>query len=213
MINPSKTADAQGDCILFRLAAETRNQIYDLVYATETIKDGTAELNETTLPPCKDFLLTCQQVYDESRKVYEAAYRNYPTKFTINMPNRGSLPFTPALDNKLWRRMESLVVTWRADRLNKGQPIHFTSTFSFPQGSHDRCKAWVSMNERYWRGPQAAEKICSSYRDRGQSAMRVIYWSRSDPSWVIEGLGDKIAYAISFAVGARVTLHEDRIWS
>ena len=107
MINPSKTADAQGDCILFKLTAETRKQIYDLVYAAETDKDGAVELNEATLPPYKDLLLTCQQVYNESRKVYKAAYRDYPVKLTIDIANRESLPFIPALDNKLLRRMES----------------------------------------------------------------------------------------------------------
>jgi hypothetical protein len=90
MISPSKVLDTQSDCILFKLAAETRNQIYDLVYATETNEDGAVELNEATMSPCKDLILTCQQIYNESRKMYKAAYRSHPTKFTINIANRES---------------------------------------------------------------------------------------------------------------------------
>jgi len=172
MINPSKALDAQSDCVLFKLAAETRNQIYDLVYATETNKDGAVELNEATMSPCKALILTCQQIYNESRKVYEAAYRDYPTKFTVDIVNRKSLlPFVTTLDNELLRRMESLVVTWRADDYNKGEPLRFTSTFKFGEGFYGGCEAEVVTNDTYWRGRQAANKVCFRYRISGKTAM------------------------------------------
>jgi hypothetical protein len=202
MINPSKTADAQGDCILFKLTAETRKQIYDLVYAAETDKDGAVELNEATLPPYKDLLLTCQQVYNESRKVYKAAYRDYPVKLTIDIANRESLPFIPALDNKLLRRMESLVVTWRADEHNKGKPLRFTSEFNFEKWLGGVPGVSVDMNDKYWRGPQDADSVCYSYRGLGRTWMNKFYWSHLHPSSDMEDIRDGLAHAISVAVYA-----------
>jgi hypothetical protein len=205
MITPSKAADAQSDCILFKLAAETRNQIYDLVYATETNDDGAVELNGTTRSPCKDLILTCQQIYNESRKMYEAAYRDYPTKFTINIANRESpLPFTTTLDNELLRRMEYLSVTWRADEHNKGQPLRFTSTFNLGKGVRNWCEVELNTNDTYCRGREAADKVCFKYRNRSSAAMGGFYYSYLCSSRLRrykEDVKNGLAQSISFAVG------------
>lgn len=55
MISPSKSMNAQGDCPFFkpRFAPELRNEIYALVFKSETSEDGSIELNGTTTPPSK----------------------------------------------------------------------------------------------------------------------------------------------------------------
>jgi hypothetical protein len=175
MIKPSKALDAQSGCNFFKLAAETRNQIYDLVYAAETNKDGAIELNETTAPPCRGLLMTCQQIYNESRKVYKAAYRDYPTKFTIDIADRHNLPFIPALDNKLLRRMESLVVIWRPDE-PKDQPLRFTSTFELGKVCYNGLEIEADANDASWQGPQAADKVLFDNRIRGTAMEGLNVW-------------------------------------
>jgi hypothetical protein len=203
MVNPSKPADTQGNCIFFKLAAETRNQIYGLVYATDTNEDEAVELNETTFSPCKDLLLTCQEVHNESRKMYQAAYRNYPIKFTIDIASRRSLPFIPALDNRLWRRMKEPVVTWRAGERNKREPLRFTATFNFGKEFQGGCKAWVDTKDTYWRGKRHIDNICLDYRKNGERVMSTFDWAylrmcvRMDPR---EDVRDGLAHAIINAV-------------
>jgi hypothetical protein len=169
------------------------------VYATEINEDGAVELNEATMSPCKDLILTCQQIYNESRKMYKAAYRDYPTKFTIDIANRESpQPFITTLDNKLLRRMESLIVTWRADEHNKGQPLRFTSTCKFGKGFHNGCEVEVDTDDAYWRGRQAADRVCFEYGSRGKTAMEGLYLHL--PRYK-EDIRDGIAQNVSFAVG------------
>lgn len=100
MIKPSKPADAQNDCPLFKLAAETRNKIYALVFAVETKEDGSVQLDDSAIG--SDALVrTCQQIYSESHRMHQLAYHDYPTHtFTIDLPNQGEeRPFIPALNN------------------------------------------------------------------------------------------------------------------
>ena len=205
MINPSKIADAQGDCILFKLAAETRNQIYDLVYATETDKDGAVELNETTLPPCKDLLLTCQQIYNESHKVYGLAYSDYPTHtFVFDMPDRNQPVPAPAVSETLFRRIKSFRVNWRADEHNKGQPLRFTSHFDKIDAPPYPWRVRVELHDEYWRGKEASDRIRRIYTDTGGGVVNGYYvrWSASlvarfvqrptdDEAWVWEADEDE----------------------
>ena len=72
-VKPSKTASTQDDCPLFKLAAETRNQIYELVFAVELGEDGSRELEDTS--ESNALTRTCQQIYDESQKTYKRAKR------------------------------------------------------------------------------------------------------------------------------------------
>jgi hypothetical protein len=82
-----KEKDTQDECLLFKLAAETRNEIYALVFPVGPKKDGGIELNNHS---AEDALTrTCQQIYDESQKMYKRAKRIYPTyTFTINVVDR-----------------------------------------------------------------------------------------------------------------------------
>jgi hypothetical protein len=141
MINPSNTANTQDDCPLFKLAAETRNQTYELIFAVEPKEDGSVELDDTTASNA--LTRTCQQIYNESRKVHELAYHDYPTHtFTIDVPSRQRLldgekldrvqqsepertTFIPALTDAFFRQMTSFRVTWRS----AGSDItsHFTA--------------------------------------------------------------------------------------
>jgi hypothetical protein len=128
MIDPSKSADAQGDCILFKLAAETRNQIYELVFLIEPKKDGGIKLEK---PPAGSALtMTCQQIYNGSHKMYSWATRNYHSNtFTLDVLDRKQGLSVPRMGRAFFHHMKSFCVTWRADEHNNGKPLRFTSHF------------------------------------------------------------------------------------
>ncbi|KAK3672750.1 hypothetical protein LTR78_007336 [Recurvomyces mirabilis] len=70
-------------CHLFKLPAELRNQIFELVFAGDTLEDGSI----FDLSPLKcDLMLTCHEIYHESLKLYEATVHRYwtTTTFTLN---------------------------------------------------------------------------------------------------------------------------------
>jgi len=131
MINPLRALNAQDGCHLFKLAAETRNQIYDLVFSFESEMDeeGNIELNKSTAAPSNALTRTCPQIYNESHAMFRLKTYNYPTKynFTVNVPNRESRPSIPPLSSGFFRRLSWFRVTWRADEHNSGKPLHLTS--------------------------------------------------------------------------------------
>jgi hypothetical protein len=128
-IKPSKTANTQNHCPLFKLAAETRNEIYALVFAVETMEDGSIELDDT--PASSTLTRTCQQIYNESRLMHKAAHHDYPTNtFTLNVRDRQHV-CVPALKNAFFHRLNSVQINWRADEHNKGEPLRFTSHFTW----------------------------------------------------------------------------------
>lgn len=115
MANPPKLikANPQNDSPLFRLAAETRNQIYELVYASATNEDGSIELNEATAPPSKALTLTCRQINYEAHEMYKAFYRNYPKHdFTLTVPNQIRRPYVPKISNDIFSRIDAIRVDW-----------------------------------------------------------------------------------------------------
>jgi hypothetical protein len=88
-IRPSKIANTQDDCPLFKFAAETRNQIYELVFVVELKEDGSVEFEDTTASNA--LTRTCQQIYNESRGLHREAYHDYPTH-TFTMIYRRARP-------------------------------------------------------------------------------------------------------------------------
>ena len=131
---PSKAASAHDGCHLFKLAAETRNQIYELVFTIETNEDDSISLNEDTMVPSNALTGTCQQIYNESREMWRAAYHDYPTKrtFSIDVTDR-KRPYIPELSREFFVRMSSFCVIWRADEYNDGNPLLLTAPFrGFP---------------------------------------------------------------------------------
>jgi hypothetical protein len=173
---PSKTANTQDDCPLFRLAAETRNEIYALVFTigtAETNEDGSIDLNEHTVVPSNALLRTCQQIYNESRGLYRVAYHDYPAThtFVIDMPDRKQPVPVPAVSKAFFRRIKSFRVNWRADEHNKGQPLRFTSHLDKVDPQPYPWRARVELHDNYWRGKRASKRLLKMYSDAGSHVM------------------------------------------
>ena len=179
----SKEVDAQSDCPLFKLAAETRNQIYELVYATETNEDGAVELSKTTPPPpSKALTMTCQQIHREAHTMYKAAYRHYPEHdFTLHVSDRNDRPFIPDFSNHSFSRINSVRVTWRADEHNQGKPLRLTTHFT----QYEKLPLWVQrlwprhiwcvqveMHDDYCKGKRLARNIIQRFQYTGREAVR-----------------------------------------
>jgi hypothetical protein len=119
-VKPSRTANTQDDCPLFKLAAETRNQIYELVFAFELGEDGSHELEDTS--ESNALSRTCQQIYGESRIMHREVYRDYPNHtFTIDLldgqhPNAAVA--AAGMSKRFFQRIKSFRVHWRADEHN-----------------------------------------------------------------------------------------------
>ena len=138
MIKPLRALNAQADCPLFKLAAETRNQIYELVFTIETNEDGDVELSKATAPS-NALPGTCQQIYNEGRAMFESVTYGYPWKynFTINVPDRHQRPIVPALSQRFFDSLDPFCVTWRADELNDNNPLHLTYLLNRTHGDRD----------------------------------------------------------------------------
>ncbi|KAK5678600.1 hypothetical protein LTS10_009044 [Elasticomyces elasticus] len=76
----------QPSCLLLSIAAELRNQIYELVFNEES--DGPVELFKAQ-PPSNALLLACHAIYSEAALVYAHAYRKYWTKTAFMLTYRG----------------------------------------------------------------------------------------------------------------------------
>jgi hypothetical protein len=156
MINPSKALNVQDGRYLFKLAAETRNQIYELVFSLESEKDeeGNIELSRPTAAPSNALIRTCQQIYNESHAMFRLASYDYPAihNFTISVPNRRQRLTVPALSQHFFDRLESFSVTWRADEHNNGKPLHLTTYFSrkIKRYHFTGWDAQVKMHDKYW---------------------------------------------------------------
>lgn len=159
MLNPSKALNVQDGCCLFKLAAETRNHIYELVFTIDTNEDGNIELNEDTVIPSNALIRTCQQIYSESREMCRAAYHDYPTKrpFFIDVTD-SKTPFIPKLSREFFLKMRNFWVLWRADEFNDGSPLPVTTCFMRPPDSRSTSGGWaalVDIGDVAWR-PQNA---------------------------------------------------------
>ena len=149
-IDPSRTTSLQNDCPLFKLAAKTRNQIYELVFAAvETNDDGAIDLAEAASLPSNALTATCQQIYNESHKVFKLAYRHYPAKhtFTLDMPTYDHEPSSTAFSREFFHRLHSFRVTWRLYKPHEhhdGEPLHLTTHFWRPSKPTNRSRGWTA---------------------------------------------------------------------
>ncbi|KAK4619601.1 hypothetical protein CLAFUW4_11275 [Fulvia fulva] len=79
---------------LLALPGELRNTIYELVFTSDNA-DGKVDVRDASPPP-KALLLTCKQVYNETRRIHRDAHRKYwkETTFVLDLRSR----FVPAVD-------------------------------------------------------------------------------------------------------------------
>jgi hypothetical protein len=212
-MNPSKEADAQGNCPLFKLAIELRDEIYSLVFAVETNSDGddSIELNESTAPPSKSLTTPCQAIRSESRAMYRAAYQNYPNNtFTLIVRNRlcPEATLVPALSNDLFARIYSIRPYWQAKDHHQDTPLRFTSHFDRVDHNH-RWMAHIELQGEYWLGKEAAGRFISWYEFLSARAMDEF---RAACSWQSgQRLSDALACAVAQSVCARAE-QEYKMW-
>jgi hypothetical protein len=186
MIKPSKPANTQDDCPLFKLAAETRNAIYALVFATETQEDGSVKLDD--IPADNALTRTCQQIHLESHKMHKLASHNYPSHtFTLDVPDRKEGLSVPRLSNTFFQRMTSFRVTWRADERNNGKPLRFTSHFRNWSPDRSSWSVRVKLHDKYWRGKEAGDRLAGTYARVGRIVMN---------GWCGEWFASSVSYAL-----------------
>jgi hypothetical protein len=179
-IKPSRTNNTQDDCPLFKLAAETRNEIYAIVFSAKTREDGSMKLEDVL--ESNALTRTCQQIYAESHKMHQLANRNYPShNFTPDVPDRQKGLSVPRLSYAFFQRITSFCVTWRADEHNNGKPLRFTShchkkthvASHFTKKNHVRSR-WsvrVELHDEYWRGQEAGDTLARLYARVGKYSM------------------------------------------
>jgi hypothetical protein len=182
-----KVKDAQSECPLFKLAPETRNEIYALVFAVKTQEDGSVELANFTTDNA--LTRTCQQIYDESHKMYQSTSRDYPSNtFTFDVLDRmDALASIPHVSMHFFDQMTSFRVNWRADEHNQGKPLHFTTHF---KKEGPRCRCWsvrVELHDEFWLGERAVENIVSSFGIIGTQEMCGQLSFASRPSCAFRG--------------------------
>ncbi|KAM3425690.1 hypothetical protein BST61_g7627 [Cercospora zeina] len=80
-----------GDRCLFLdlLPAETRNNIYELVYTNDTSKDNKVDLLKAK-PPSNSLIRTCRQIHNEAAAFYKPSYRDFwsHSYFTLRVSHR-----------------------------------------------------------------------------------------------------------------------------
>ncbi|KAK3642665.1 hypothetical protein LTR56_010713 [Elasticomyces elasticus] len=94
---------------LLTIPVEMRNSIYELVFFTQPEK---ADLLDPA-PPSKALLLTCREIYCETRGVYLTAYHRYweETRFTVRMPLAARTEYTTSLTIEALRAVRHLQLT------------------------------------------------------------------------------------------------------
>jgi hypothetical protein len=157
MMKPSRALNAQADSPLFKLAAETRNQIYELLFTIETNEYGDVELSKATAPS-NALAGTCQKIYNESNAMFELAACDYPTKynFVITVRSRENRVPISNFSSKFFYDINAFRVNWRADEHNGhngGKPLHLTTYFrrygDIRYKGHD-LHVHVEVHDRFW---------------------------------------------------------------
>ena len=203
LVAPSKEMNSQDHCPLFKLAAETRNGIYALVFALEK-QDGTLELEN--VPTSGALTGTCQQVRNESLAMHKSAHRDYPDRtFIIDVLSRRYAELTlPALSDAFFCRAMSFRVNWRADERNKGNPLRITSHFNKVNPQATRCgDMWsvqIELNDEYWRGDEEAAKLARGYDNNGRMAMDHLF--STDSRWYSSHVGIGFGGEVSLDIPA-----------
>jgi hypothetical protein len=167
-----KERDAQKECPLFKFAPETRNEIYALVFAAKTQEDGSLKLEK--VPADNALTRTCQQIYDESHKMYELASRDFPSSYTFTidvLDRKDALASIPDVSMQFFMQMTSFRVNWRADDRNQGKSFRFTSHFQKRKPGFQYWSVGVDMHDEHWLGELHGNRMLISLRTIGTRAM------------------------------------------
>lgn len=127
--------EQSSDCLLLRLPAELRNNIYELVFkninrnsnrnidvaeaffpteGSESNASTRARKNDVA-PPSSALLRCSRQFHDEGKGIFAAAYRRYWRKtFTIKLKDME--PFERFTTSVPWRTIQNFIVTARVSR-------------------------------------------------------------------------------------------------
>jgi hypothetical protein len=157
MVKSTQEASAQDACPLFKLAPETRNQIYSLVFAAETKQedDESIELVRSTASPSKGIIMTCQLIRHEAQAMYKAVYRAYPEHvFTLDIPCRWTGTFIPSLNNDIFSRIKIIRATFQAGE-RAGVMNRFTAHFTRVNGP----RLWDIQVEMHDQGGRTARTV------------------------------------------------------
>jgi len=157
MVKSTQEASAQDACPLFKLAPETRNQIYTLVFAAETNQEDneSIELIRSTATPSKGIIMTCQLIRHEAQAMYKAVYRAYPEHvFTLDIPCRWKYTFVPSLSNDIFSRINTIRATFKAGE-HVGVMNRFTAHFTRVSGP----RLWNIKVEMHDRGGRTARTV------------------------------------------------------
>jgi hypothetical protein len=171
MLKPSRALNAQHGCLLFKLAAETRNQIYELVFTIETNDDGDVELSKATAPS-NALTGTCQQVHNESHAMFRQMAHDYPTRhnFVVSVPSREHRISMSTFSSNFFHRLDAFRVKWRADEHNGhngGNPLHLTTHF-WRQGDPRYTSVYVEIHDKWWTlRPESARTAHQVVRSSG----------------------------------------------
>jgi hypothetical protein len=173
-MTPSRVKEkgAQSECPLFKLAPETRNEIYALVFAVKTEEDGSVKLEK--IPADNALTRTCQQIYDESHKMYELASRDYPSSYTFTidvLDRQDALASIPDVCMDFFLQMTSFRVNWRANEHNKGNLLRFTSHFDKVNPQPYPWRVRVELHDEFWCGKRASDRLMGMYTQAGSEAM------------------------------------------
>jgi hypothetical protein len=210
MVNPTKAADAQDACPLFKkLAPETRNQIYSLVFAAETSKedDGSIELNESTAPPSKNIIMTCQWVHYEAQAMYKAAYRKYPEHvFTLDIPFRRKPTFIPSLSNDIFSRINTIRASFQAGQ-HAGDMHRLTTRFTRIDKPRRLWDIRVEMHDMGGRTARIVKCIINYLESMPRIGQREAQYGAGDPDEMLSYAFSRCAFFALY--GGR---HESGLW-
>ncbi|KAK4895309.1 hypothetical protein LTR27_006652 [Elasticomyces elasticus] len=133
----SASPGTQPSCLLLSLAAELRNQIYELVFNEQS--DESVELFKTQ-PPSNALLLACHVIYSEAALVYAHAYRKYWTETAFMLTYRGQ-PSRSVID---------AISTLREEDCHRISNIAIKQYTGHVKGD-SRVRLWTYIGDGFWK--------------------------------------------------------------
>ncbi|KAK3622221.1 hypothetical protein LTR22_024881 [Elasticomyces elasticus] len=129
----STSPETQPSCRLLSLAAELRNEIYELVFDEQS--EEPTELSSVK-PPSKALLLACHAINTEATLIYKHAYRRFwtETSFTLNDPCKPSKSIIDTV---------SAIRDQDCDHIVRMRITRYKGGYGF--------RTWTYLGEGFWR--------------------------------------------------------------